>query len=49
MAATITITFGDQAENHAGMQTIGQIAPNGFSIIELQYAQKAFEALRMYL
>ena len=33
---TITITFGDRAENHVGMQQIGQLAENGFSIADLE-------------
>ena len=28
---TISITFGDQAENHAGMQILGRLASEGFS------------------
>jgi hypothetical protein len=28
---TFTITFGDRAENHAGMQTIGESAIEGYS------------------
>lgn len=28
---TITITFGDQAENHVGMQKIGKMANEGFT------------------
>lgn len=39
----ITITFGDQAENHAGMQIIGQMAEHGFSIDELQQAKNLLE------
>jgi len=42
---TITITYGDQAENHVGMQKIGSLAPTGFSIEELQQAKERFEAL----
>jgi flagellar biosynthesis GTPase FlhF len=34
-AETITITFGDQAENHVGMQTIGTKAAAGFTTDEL--------------
>lgn len=29
--STFTITFGDQAENHKGMQVIGKMAERGFS------------------
>ncbi|AUV58780.1 hypothetical protein [Bandra megavirus] len=33
--ATYTITFGDQAENHVGMQKIGQIANKGYDLSDL--------------
>lgn len=33
--ATYTITFGDQAENHAGMQKIGEEAEEGFELEDL--------------
>jgi len=33
---TITITFGDQAENHAGMQKIGTASAEGYTISDLQ-------------
>lgn len=39
---TITITFGDQAENHRGMQKIGQLADNGFTSEELKMAETMF-------
>ena len=39
----VTITFGDQAENHVGMQQIGQMASSGFSIDELNLAKQRFE------
>jgi hypothetical protein len=42
----ITITFGDQAENHVGMQQIGQIAEDGFSIEELKEAANKFTKLK---
>lgn len=32
----ITITFGDRAENHVGMQKIGKLSDRGFSIGELK-------------
>lgn len=32
----ITITFGDQAENHAGMQKIGNLADKGLSVDNLK-------------
>lgn len=41
----ITITFGDQAENHVGMQKIGQMANSGFSINELLLAKTKFEKI----
>ena len=41
--STITITFGDQAENHAGMQKIGELADKGFTINELENAKIKFE------
>lgn len=34
--STITITFGDQAENHVGMQMIGAPAQRGYSTEDLQ-------------
>lgn len=42
---TITITFGDQAENHVGMQQIGNKAISGFSINEMNLAKQRFEEL----
>eukprot|EP00940_MAST-03C_sp_MAST-3C-sp2_P001638 g1638.t1 len=33
---TISLTFGDRAENHAGMQCIGDLAESGFTYEELQ-------------
>lgn len=39
----ITITFGDQAENHKGMQIIGNKATDGFSINDLELAKQRFE------
>lgn len=41
---TITLTFGDQAENHKGMQIIGKKSDKGFSIKELERAEKFFKA-----
>lgn len=40
---TITITFGDQAENHKGMQIIGTASSKGFSFEEMEEAKKKFE------
>jgi len=39
---TITITFGDVAENHKGMQTLGAIAPSGFDHADLVLAAEWF-------
>ena len=41
---TITLTFGDVAESHVGMQQIGQMAENGFSKSDLDNAAKWFNA-----
>ena len=41
---TITITFGDRCENHKGMQIIGELAEEGFSVAELRKAQGIFES-----
>lgn len=43
MTSTITLTFGDQAENHVGMQKIGEIAPSGFTYDDIVYAKNKFE------
>lgn len=40
---TITLTFGDRAENHVGMQIIGTLAENGFSIQNLESCAQRFE------
>jgi hypothetical protein len=42
--ATTTITFGDCAENHVGMQKLGALAPCGFTAAELAAARDRFEA-----
>ncbi len=34
--STVTITFGDQAENHVGMQKLGKSVESGFSVKELE-------------
>ena len=39
---TITITFGDQAENHHGMMKLGKLADVGFSIEDLKLAEHKF-------
>lgn len=41
--STITITFGDQAENHVGMQKLGNMSEDGFSLQDLKDAKEAFE------
>jgi hypothetical protein len=40
---TFSLTFGDVAENHRGMQKIGHIADNGFSLHDLNTAKTWFE------
>lgn len=42
---TITITFGDRAENHVGMQQIGKAAEKGFSIQDIEKAKNNFELM----
>jgi len=42
MNHTATITFGDCAENHKGMQIIGNLATEGFTLEDLQVAQDYF-------
>lgn len=41
---TFTITFGDQAENHVGMQKIGSLAAEGFNLSDLERAKAWFES-----
>ena len=42
---TITLTFGEQAENHAGMQILGGgLADDGFNLQDLEAAKVKFEA-----
>jgi alkylated DNA repair dioxygenase AlkB len=42
---TITLTFGEQAENHAGMEILGQgVADEGFTIQDLEWMKERFEA-----
>lgn len=41
--STYTITFGDQGENHIGMQKVGSLAPEGFNLKDLLYAQDQFK------
>ncbi|KAL9654561.1 hypothetical protein ABK040_006625 [Willaertia magna] len=40
---TFTITFGDQAENHVGMQKIGNLSKSGFNLTDLQNIKEWFE------
>jgi hypothetical protein len=40
---TITITYGEQSENHVGMQQIGQMGDQGLSIKDLENARTLFE------
>jgi len=42
---TITLTFGDVAESHVGMQKIGTMAERGFSYSDLLIAQQYFQSL----
>uniref|UniRef100_A0A6C0ELZ2 DNA-(apurinic or apyrimidinic site) endonuclease n=1 Tax=viral metagenome TaxID=1070528 RepID=A0A6C0ELZ2_9ZZZZ len=39
---TVTITFGDRAESHAGMQIMGELAQEGYSLKDLQEIEKKF-------
>ena len=40
---TVTLTFGDLAESHVGMQKIGKMAERGFRLSDVQKATKWFE------
>lgn len=42
-SSTITLTFGDQGENHVGMQKIGKLAKKGISVERLKEIKKIFE------
>ena len=42
LTQTFTLTFGDQAENHAGMQKLGSMAPDGFTRDDLERARLWF-------
>src|SRR5690625_51517 len=42
---TITLTFGDVAENHTGMQRIGNRLSNGFSIEDLLSLKSYFDSI----
>ena len=39
---TITITFGDAAENHKGMEILGERSDEGFTLKDLQEAKERF-------
>ena len=39
---TFTLTFGDMAENHVGMQKIGSLAQSGFDLVDMQRAKNWF-------
>lgn len=39
--STVTLTFGDQAENHVGMQKIGTAATEGFTVKDLEEIQSS--------
>jgi len=41
--ATVTITCGEVAENHVGMQKLGDIADVGFTIVDLERSKRYFE------
>ena len=40
---TVTLTFGDVAESHVGMQKLGTMAEHGFSLKDLKKAQTFFK------
>ena len=40
---TFTLTFGDQGENHAGMQKIGSLIDKGFTIEEILKTKEKFD------
>lgn len=44
MAQTFTLTFGDQAENHVGMEKLGQLASHGFSFDDLVNYRSFFQS-----
>eukprot|EP01130_Rhizamoeba_saxonica_P001298 TRINITY_DN11177_c0_g1_i1.p1 TRINITY_DN11177_c0_g1~~TRINITY_DN11177_c0_g1_i1.p1 ORF type:complete len:300 (-),score=56.64 TRINITY_DN11177_c0_g1_i1:58-957(-) len=43
-SSTYTLTFGDQAENHVGMQKIGTLADKGFTIQQLEQTQALLQS-----
>lgn len=40
---SITLTFGDCMENHVGMQKVGTLSENGYSLVDLIKFKKEFE------
>jgi hypothetical protein len=42
---TYTVTFGGQVENHVGMEKIGKMEDEGFSVEELRIAKNEFESV----
>ncbi len=44
MNNTVSITFGDVAENHKGMQQVGKLADSGFSLSDMQVMKSWFES-----
>ena len=40
---TITLTFGEVAENHVGMQKVGNLSAEGFNLSEILQAKEKFE------
>ena len=40
----LTLTFGDVAENHVGMQKVGEMCEDGFSLEDISLARTQFEA-----
>jgi len=47
MKSTITLTFGDVAENHVRMERIGKMAASGFSCEELMNGHAHFSGRDM--
>lgn len=41
---TMTLTFGDQAENHVGMQKIGKLSDVGFTESDMLHTKEQFES-----
>jgi hypothetical protein len=41
---TFSLTFGDVAENHRGMQKIGKLSNNGFNLEDLEHIKAWFES-----